>query len=238
MIVKLTEKIIDKFRVRFREDILNPIFGRFRCKFLINNKFTIISNNCWGGHVYRYFNLAYDSPTIGLYMFSEDYIKFIYNLKEYLNADLRFISYKESRYRDILESRGGRDIECPIGLLNDIEIVFLHYHSQDEAYEKWTRRKNRIHWDHIIYKMSEQNLCNEYHLRMFDMLKGNKMVFVTKDYGLNSQVIFGDYRGENEILNDTLHFRKYVHLVKLINGKPFKKRQPQNNIYEQKKNKR
>ena len=227
--MNLFEKIIDKFRVKGREKILNPILGKRRCKSLKKQQFTIISNNCWGGHVYRFFGLTYDSPTIGLYMFSEDYVKFVYNLKEYLDMPLKFITYKESRYRDILEARGGHDSSCPIGVLNDIEIIFLHYHSPEEALEKWTRRKNRIHWDNMVFKMSEQNLCKPEHLKKFDSLQvKKKLVFTTKDYGLESQVIFGDFFGKDEVSNDTLHFRKYVDLIKLINGESFKKRQPQN----------
>lgn len=226
--MSLIENIIDKFRVKGREKILNPILGRVRCKMLNNSDFTIISNNCWGGHVYRFFGLTYDSPTIGLYMFSEDYVKFVHHLKEYLDMPLKFITCKESRYRDILETRGGHNTTCPIGMLGDIEIIFLHYHSSEEALEKWIRRKDRIHWDNMIFKMSEQNLCKFEYLKEFDSLQAkNKLVFTSKDYGLDSQVIFGDFLGKDEVPNDTLHFRKYVDLIKLINGESFKKRQPQ-----------
>ena len=34
---------------------------------LLNKKFTIISNNCWGGWVYREFAVPYQTPTIGLF---------------------------------------------------------------------------------------------------------------------------------------------------------------------------
>lgn len=225
--MSLIEKIIDKFRVKARENILNPILSGIRRKCLNQKDFTIISNNCWGGHVYRFFGTSYDSPTVGLYMFSEDYVKFVFHLKEYIETPLKFITYKESRYRDILEARGGRDMQCPIGVLNDIEIIFLHYHTQEEALEKWTRRKNRIHWNNIVFKMSEQNLCKPEYLKEFDSLEvEKKFVFTTKDYGLESQVIFGDFFGKDEVSNDTLHFRKYVDLIKLINGEPFKKHHP------------
>lgn len=219
-------KNIDALKIRIREE-LNPILGGGRRNKLNNSKFTIISNNCWGGHVYRYFASTYDSPTVGLYIFSEDYVKFVHHLKEYLDMPLKFITCKESRFRDILEARGGHDTTCPIGVLGDIEIIFLHYRSREEALEKWTRRKNRIHWDNMIFKMSEQNICNLEHLKKFDSLQvEKKLVFTTKDYGLDSQVIFGDFIGQDEVSNDTLHFRKYVNLIKLINGQPFKKRQP------------
>ena len=39
---------------------------------------------------------------------------------------------------------------CPIGILDDIEVIFLHYKSEDEAYQKWNRRKERIVWDNIF----------------------------------------------------------------------------------------
>ncbi len=218
----LLEKVADKFRVRLREKIFNPILGRCRCRYLNNNRFTIISNNCWGGHVYRFFDIPYDSPTVGLYFFSDDYIKFVYDLRKYLNGEIRFVTYKESRYKKILENRG--EVECPIGIIDDIEIVFLHYKSSQEALEKWTRRKDRMHWDNLVIKMSEQNLCTPEHLRKFDNLPvRKKFVFTSEDYGLDSQIIFCDWLGKGEVVNDTLHFRKYVDLINLINGKPFKK---------------
>lgn len=56
-------RFLETIRVKIREE-LNPIMGKLRRKRLINCNFTIISNNCWAGHVYRYFGLPYSSPTI------------------------------------------------------------------------------------------------------------------------------------------------------------------------------
>lgn len=87
------EMFLDSAKVKIREK-LNPYLAKYRRRKLNNKNFTIISNNCWGGHVYRYFNLPYDSPTIGLYLFSADYIKFIGNLKYYIEKEITFINYK------------------------------------------------------------------------------------------------------------------------------------------------
>lgn len=84
-----------------------------------------------GGHVYRFFAMPYDSPTIGLYFFSADYIKFVSNLRYYIEQDLTFIDYTESKYKD--ELLKNNQLNVPIGKLHDIEIVFLHYHSIEEA---------------------------------------------------------------------------------------------------------
>ena len=210
------EKINDLYRVKLREK-LNPCFAKRRLREINDPKFTIISNNCWGAHVYRYFGIPYDSPTIGLYFFTNEYIKFLSDIKGYLTKKLVFIPSSQSKYFDILKKRN--ETNKIIGLLGDIEIVFLHYKTEEEAREKWTRRSARIHWDHLIVKMSEQNECSLEALQAFDKMQfKQKLVFTTKDYNLRSQVISYDYYGLDEVKNDTLHFRKFVNLIRLVNN--------------------
>ena len=98
-VMSLIEKIIDKFRVKARENILNPILSGIRRKCLNQKDFTIISNNCWGGHVYRFFGASYDSPTVGLYMFSEYYVKFVFHLKEFTQISIYVSLEKEIRHK-------------------------------------------------------------------------------------------------------------------------------------------
>ncbi len=220
---------ISVITIKIREKA-NLILGPFRRKRLNSagkSNFTIISNNCWGGHVYRWFSCRYDTPTIGLYLFSEDYVKFIYNLKHYLSIEPRFITYRESKYKDILEKRAGSNIKCPIGVLDDIEVIFLHYSTAEEALAKWNRRKNRIHWDNIFFKMSEQNGCSEAYLKIFDQLPtSKKIVFTHKDYGLKSQIVFREYNNADEVIDDTTHFNRYIDLTCwLLQKDKFKKRQ-------------
>lgn len=213
----LVEKCLDPFRVRVRENIINPVLGGARFHHAGNQPFTILSNNCWAGHVYRYFSQPYDTPTIGLYFFAPDYIRFLSDLKRYVEIDLGFIKENESKYSRILKQRNHG---CPIGLLDDVEIVFLHYKSEEEAYEKWKRRCDRIHWDRLFCKFSEQNFCSQNDLRDFDQLDyKHKFVFTSQDYGLKSQIEFKEFHGTGEVSNDALHFNKYINLEKWINGK-------------------
>lgn len=207
---------------------MNPYIGPIRRRLLKCEKFTIISNNCWGGHVYRYFNMEYLSPTIGLYFYAHDYIKFCQNLKHYINSELKFITYTESKYCDDLVAHG--NTTCPIGKLDDIEIVFLHYSNAEEALKKWNRRKERIIWNNLYFKMTEQNLCSPQDLKDFDSLpSSDKFVFTTRDYGLSSQVIFEDYYNQECVRNDTVYFRKYINLIRFFNHRRFKKRQVHQN---------
>ncbi|MCD8291242.1 MAG: DUF1919 domain-containing protein [Prevotella sp.] len=121
------------------------------------------------------------SPTVGTYFYADDYIKFISNLQYYLSCDLTFISHGDSKYADILSLK--KQESAPIGCLDDVEIVFLHYHSEEEAREKWERRVKRANTDNLIVKFSEQNLCEYSHLKEFDAMPYEKKILFTKcDY--------------------------------------------------------
>lgn len=216
-------KAINRIKVDTRNH-LNPYLAPYRQKKLeekgIDKNFTIISNNCWAGLVYQHFGLPYNTPTAGLFFFAQDYIKFVYNIKEYLAKPFEFISLEESRYCETLKQYGGECVKCPIAVCGDIEVIFMHYHSPEEAETKWRRRAARINWDNIIYKFSEMNGCTEEDLRAFDALPAaKKAVFTHQDYGLKNQVIYTEFKKTGYIPNDTDNFRKYINLYDLISGK-------------------
>lgn len=126
-------------------------FSCYRIRSLQNKNFSIISNNCWGGQVYRSYGLPYTSPTIGLFIMPKDYIKFISDLTYYLEKDLKFIYRNQSKYRIYLEEHV--DHNCPIGILEDIEIIFLHYTSENDAYNNWNRRKKRVNFENVLLNL-------------------------------------------------------------------------------------
>ena len=82
--------------LKIRREKLSTI----RRKKLQISSFTIISNNCWGGMIYESYNLVKQSPTIGMFFFPSDYIKFISNLKFYIESPLKQISLDESKCQD------------------------------------------------------------------------------------------------------------------------------------------
>lgn len=118
--------------------------------------FSIISNNCWAATaIYQPFGLKYNTPTVGLFIMDEDYIRMIENLDYYLKSDLMFIEARDSKYYDKISVKGTKEISYPIAKLgNDVEIHFLHYCSSDEARQKWTRRLKRINRKRLLIKMS------------------------------------------------------------------------------------
>lgn len=145
--------------------------------------FSIISNNCWGGLVYQYFGLRYNSPTVGLFIMDDDYIKFLERLDHYLQQPLRFIKIDESRYKEKLASESTAKNNYPIAILDDIEIHFLHYHSEEEAELKWNARKARINYDNLIIKMSQRSSNDCHILERFAALPyKNKICFTEFEY--------------------------------------------------------
>ena len=103
---------------------------------------------------------------MGLYFFADEYIKFISDLEKSINTNLEFIDISESKYSEELIQRKQQNI--PIGILNDIEIVFLHYKNKEVAKEKWARRVDRMNWDNLIYKFSYMNECTNNHIHQFE----------------------------------------------------------------------
>lgn len=195
------------------------VMTTIRKKQLNNTDFSIICNNCWAGYVYRRFGLSYLTPTVGVYFFADDFIKLCSDVKGYMSKKLEFISYADSKYRDEIEVK--KHTHVPIAKLGDIEIVFLHYHTPEEAAEKWYRRAKRINYDNLIFKFSQMNGCTEEQLRQFDRLDLRKKIcFVSRNCETNiaCAVRLKDAFGE-EVLNDTIKYSSYIDLVKLINSK-------------------
>lgn len=191
---------------------------RFFIKRSIKNRdFSIISNNCWAGRAYQYLGMPYLSPTVGLYFFAPDYIKFVSNLCHYLDASLRFINPEESKYYDELVKRNQTD--KPIGIIDDVEIVFLHYKSKEEAEEKWNRRKRRVNYNNVILKFSRMNLCTEKEIKEFCELSfDNKFVFNTNpNPEFSSEIYWKSNSLNQEIKNDTIPFPNNINLAKLFN---------------------
>lgn len=197
----------------------NGYLSKIRQKKLKGTDFTIISNNCWGAHVYRRYNVNYNSPTIGLYFFPDEYMRFISNLRENLELPLSFIPASASRYyKRLLELK---QTNVPIAVLgDDIEIVMLHYHSEEEVIEKWNRRKARINWSHLLVKNTMQNGMTEEQVRVFDELPfPNKMIFVPYEMkDVKSAVWYKSDCREGQVQDDIVNFNKYINLTDWINS--------------------
>ena len=154
-------------------------------KKLKKTNFSIISNNCWGGLISQKYGLPYNSPTCGLLILGEDYIKFCKNLEYYISQNLNFISWEESKHHELYPK-----MRFPVAKLDDIEIYFMHYSTEEEAAEKWNRRVERLNTDMLIFKISEREDMTEKEIKEFTNLPlKNKLIFASKKYSEDTIVV-------------------------------------------------
>lgn len=181
MCIQILGKIFRGIKTRSQVKV-SQIKNRIKLK---NRNFTIISNNCWGGLISQKYGLPYRSPTCGLLILGDDYIKFCANLKYYLSKKLEFINFLEGKYYEMF-----KNMQFPVAKLGDIEIYFMHYQTEEEASEKWYRRAKRINWDCIIYKISERETFTPENMSDFARLPfENKLIFASQKYTEDTIVI-------------------------------------------------
>lgn len=163
---------------------------------LKNDAFTIIANDCWGAEVYRHFNLAYQTPFVGLFVMAPCFIKMLKKLKPYMEAELTFVS--QSKYEERNTDRQARNKFYPIGVLdNDVEIHFLHYKDDDDARETWNKRRQRINWNNLFFKFDSAKDGSTLELvKEFDALPFEKKLCVGKQTfpGISCSVGFSNWQ--------------------------------------------
>ena len=157
-----------------RAALSNALAAKRRRANLKHKDFTILSNNCWGGFVQQKYGLPYNSPTVGLYIPGDDFVRFCADWRGYMAKELNFIPWEKARlYPQIKDSA-----PYPVAMLGDVEIYFMHYRSQEEAREKWERRKARINPDRIIFKLSQRECCGREDIERFMALpEAHKVCF-------------------------------------------------------------
>lgn len=176
-----------------------------------NGDISIISMNCIGAIIYNDLGLKFNSPMVNLFLYMPDYIKFLKDMKKYLDLDLEEI--KNSKYIE--------EFDYPIGRLGDIEIHFMHYENFEEAKNKWNIRKERIDYEKLYIIGTDRDLCTEKLLLEFDKLPmKNKVIFTSKKYeNIKSAVFLKKYKNKSQI-GDTTVYRNYekgFDLIKWLN---------------------
>lgn len=152
-------KITRKYRA-----ILRTKLNRVNRSRLKNSEFTILSSNCVGGAILHELGQKFDTPTINLYFSAHDFVRFVGKLDYYLNCKLTKISSKYS---------------YPMAKLDDLTLHMVHYHSFEEAVQKWEERKSRIHFNNLYVLMVDRDGCTYDDALAFDALPYKHKVFLT-----------------------------------------------------------
>lgn len=189
---------------------------------LKNRSFSIIGNNCFAGGMYHKFGIQFTTPTIWTYIFPDDYLRFLENLDWYLKQPLKF--KKETTHEMAHKHYALTHRYYPIGVLGDIEIHFMHYHTEAEAKEKWDRRAKRLNRDNLFVVFSDGEEYRDEHLEKFEKLPYKHKLFFSSKRQLNSDcsVFIRDYENEVHVYDSTRNrrYEKYLDLTKWLNGEP------------------
>jgi uncharacterized protein (DUF1919 family) len=134
--------------------------------------FTIVSNNCWGAHIYQALGLPYATPFVGLFIPPDGYLALLGDFARLMGADLGFIA--ESRSASVNAWRAREGLRYPIGLLGgEVEIDFQHYPDEGAALQAWRRRSDRMVADpqRLFFKFDDREGATETHIETFCALE-------------------------------------------------------------------
>ena len=164
--------------------------------------FSIISNNCWGGHVYQALQIPYRTPFVGLFIPPKNYLRLLGNFSEYIRSDLVFASASKDQSLNLWRDR--EQLRYPIGLLKgEVEIHFLHYRTADEANKKWVRRCGRLvdNPKRVFFKFDDREGAVPEDIEAFDRMKiRNKVCFTVARYNARTIIVPAE-SGTHQVLD-------------------------------------
>jgi len=172
----MVEHLLRRWKSYRAEQTRKKLF-RDRRKKLKHTDFSIIANNCWGGEIYKYFDLPFNTPFIGLFLHPDCFLELLENWDR---IDLEKIEIGHtSKYKE-------EALPYPVGILaHRIEIHFLHYKTIEEATTKWNRRAKRIksiaNKNKLFVRFCDRDGATEEHFKRLDQLAfQNKISFSAK----------------------------------------------------------
>lgn len=165
------------------------------------SKISLIAQQCIGGVIYHDMEMQFLSPTINLYFESKDFIKFIENIKYYIDLPIKIVEENEKI----------------IGYLDDVKIIFLHYSSIEEAKTKWEERKKRILWDKIFIICTDRDGFNEDCFKRLKKIKYPKALITRNTKWKDEEfVIYLEQYKNEEYVPDTIPKREFYKSNKII----------------------
>lgn len=97
-----------------------------------------ISDDCWGGELYHRLRRGYTSPTIGLWIGSHTYLRYLCQFDQIHTHKLIFID---------------TNFDYPVATLCGVMIGFMHSLDKEEAEQTYWRRFKRINNNKIFTKI-------------------------------------------------------------------------------------
>lgn len=196
---------------KMKDQLLEKSLAKKAAKFT-NTGLSLFCNNCIGGIILNNLGQRFNSPTVNLYFFAPDYIAFLERLEYYLNQEISF-SYR-SKYDNEVK-------EYPIGTIEDVEMHFVHYHSFEEAKQKWHTRARRVNYDNMFIIGSDRDLCTPEIIERFLKLPyKNKIFFSAKKHPAKEVIQYKEYENEvqvGDLISDDNGWYFHFNVLKWLN---------------------
>lgn len=157
--------------------IRREIARKQRRRKLKSHNFSIISNTCVGGVISNSLGERFNSPTVNLIIFPDEFIVFCNNLKKYSTCPLE---------EPLEHERPNGSYSYPLGIIRgkqkglpDIIVRFVHYRSFEEAKKKWGERFKRVNYENIYILMEQGTFATERIMDKFEELPYSKKVHIS-----------------------------------------------------------
>lgn len=161
----------------------------------LNKNPTIVTNNCIGGIIYHNLGLQFQSPTINLFIPTEDYVEFVKHFKYYSTCDMEEVKLP--------------NIDYPVGKLvsndNNYKPILIHFQHDKSfltAKAKWKERYERVNWNNIFYILEfYHSKYDKTLVKEFDNLQlENKIILSHKKFGdLKNQFVLSCYKNDKPV---------------------------------------
>lgn len=160
---------------------------------------TLLSQNCIGGVLYHDLGLPFLSPTINTFIPEPGFVKLAQNPRHYMEQGISM-------------SWGGT---YPIGVLDDVQIHFMHYDTCQEAKAAWDRRKERINWDKIVVIGTDRDGFDEAVYEQWKKISYPKVLFTAHQEFTEDAICFPEFAAEGQV-GDLIHNRVFYKGGKLV----------------------
>jgi uncharacterized protein (DUF1919 family) len=207
--VKMQSSLPKRVKTFVGNQVDYKLLSHWRRRKLRNKNFTVFGNDCRAGiWAYKELGLQYTTPTVGLFFLTSDYLKFLENFEYYIKLPLLF--KQTSKSEELNEYRKTKPY--PLGVVDDVEIHFLHYKNESEAAEKWARRTKRINFGNLFFMFVGDNSAETAHCakRFKNLPFINKIFLPEPDASPRTANIVSVSRGSIEV--------KPFNVVKWLNG--------------------
>ena len=181
-------------RQRFETSRLAPLM-----RAIAGPPFTIVSNNCWGAHVYQAMGLEYRTPFVGMFIPPKGYLTLLADFDRLMREPLRFVPRSASD--SVNAWRDAHGLTFPIGILGDaVEIDFQHYRDEAEVLAKWPARCERMVADpgRRFFKFDDREGAEASDIEAFCALPlANKVCFTARPHAVSTVVAPAAEGGEH-----------------------------------------